>query len=208
MTGVKGASSGRLVRRGVVVLLAVAWAVLMVARLGSSPPGGAVVVEQAWARPGLAGGNSAVYLTLRNAGSSPLVLVGASSDVARQVEIHESFRLSQTGGSMHDAHESQPAHDAHGTPSGHADPAAHGGAGGHGDAMGMRPVSSITVPPGQAVRFQPGGFHIMLMGLERALAVGDQFTVRLRFEGHDPLEVSVPVQLDGPPQGVRSPDGH
>jgi copper(I)-binding protein len=37
-------------------------------------------------------GNGAVYVTLRNAGPEPDALVGASSDVAAHVELHETIR--------------------------------------------------------------------------------------------------------------------
>lgn len=47
--------------------------------------------EQAWSRPALARiGTAVAYLTLRNEGSAPVRVVGASTPVAESVEIHES----------------------------------------------------------------------------------------------------------------------
>ncbi|HEY8486623.1 MAG TPA: copper chaperone PCu(A)C [Limnochordales bacterium] len=66
-----------------------------------------------------------------------------------------------------------------------------------GQAMRMQPVQGVSVKPGEAVTFRPGGLHVMLMGLRRALAEGDQFTVSLRFEGYEPLEVRVAVRTMG-----------
>jgi copper(I)-binding protein len=39
-----------------------------------------------------ASGTGAVYVTLRNGGSSPDVLLGATSDAAEHVELHETIR--------------------------------------------------------------------------------------------------------------------
>ncbi len=49
------------------------------------------MIEQPWARPGVAGGNSAVYLTLVNPGEHDEHLLGASSPAATVVEIHETM---------------------------------------------------------------------------------------------------------------------
>ena len=46
----------------------------------------------------------------------------------------------------------------------------------------MRPVDSVEVPPGGEARLEPGGFHVMLMGLESTLWVGDSIEIVLRFE--------------------------
>lgn len=48
------------------------------------------IVEDAWARPGTEGNNSAAYMTIENDGDEDLILTGASGDVARAVEVHES----------------------------------------------------------------------------------------------------------------------
>lgn len=50
----------------------------------------ALIVEEAWTRAGFAGGNTAVYMKLTNAGSEALRLVGAASSAAEAVELHET----------------------------------------------------------------------------------------------------------------------
>lgn len=52
-------------------------------------------VTDVWARPGIAGGNSAVYLTISNPGRADAVL-GAQSDAAAQVELHQT-KMEQSG---------------------------------------------------------------------------------------------------------------
>lgn len=46
--------------------------------------------------------------------------------------------------------------------------------------MRMRPVPSLTVPAGGRVELRPGGYHVMLMGLTRALSAGDRVRCELR----------------------------
>jgi periplasmic copper chaperone A len=46
--------------------------------------------------------------------------------------------------------------------------------------MRMRPVPTLAVPPGGQVELRPGGYHVMLMGLTRALAQGDRVRCELR----------------------------
>ncbi len=46
----------------------------------------------------------------------------------------------------------------------------------------MRPVDSLEVPPGGEAYLEPGGLHVMLMGLEATLSVGDSIEIVLRFE--------------------------
>ena len=51
----------------------------------------------------------------------------------------------------------------------------------------------VTIPAEGEVIFEPGGRHIMLMGIEAALTEGERFTVRLETEdgGELPVEVQV-----------------
>lgn len=57
----------------------------------------------------------------------------------------------------------------------------------------MVPIPRLEVPAGGQVQLRPGGLHIMLMDLRRALRVGDRFRVVLVFErcGELPVEVVV-----------------
>lgn len=51
-----------------------------------------------------------------------------------------------------------------------------------GDVMRMRPLPSLDLPAGQAVALEPGGSHLMLMGLKKPLKVGDQVPLVLKFK--------------------------
>ena len=61
--------------------------------------------------------------------------------------------------------------------------------------MRMRPVvDGVEVAPGETVAFEPGGYHIMLIDLQRPLAPGDRFPLTLVFDGADEREVEVEVR--------------
>lgn len=52
---------------------------------------GKVEFSEGWARPGLQGQTSGVYLTISNGTASAETLTGVSSSVAGSAEIHESY---------------------------------------------------------------------------------------------------------------------
>ena len=60
--------------------------------------------------------------------------------------------------------------------------------------MSMSPVPNIPVPAGGSATLEPGGLHVMLIGLNRELAVGDQFSLTLNFEKSGPRTVEVEVR--------------
>lgn len=65
--------------------------------------------------------------------------------------------------------------------------------------MQMNMQDSVAVPVGGTVSFEPGGLHIMLMGLTKTLAEGDVFPVTLTFEKAGDVTVYVDVTgLSGP----------
>jgi periplasmic copper chaperone A len=51
---------------------------------------GTIAIDAPWSRPASAGGNGAGYLKITNNGTDADVLLGASSDVAARVEVHET----------------------------------------------------------------------------------------------------------------------
>jgi hypothetical protein len=131
------------------------------------PPSGVPIqVEDAWARAAplmpamgampMSGGTGAVYLTLRNGGAEPETLVGAASDAAETVELHETIQ--------------------------------------DGTVMRMRPVAQLVIPAGTVLAMTPGGLHLMLINLKRALRPGEQVAVTLTFAHAAPLTVQVPVR--------------
>lgn len=67
--------------------------------------------------------------------------------------------------------------------------------------MKMRRLKAVEVAPGEPTVFQPGGLHIMLLGLEAPLIEGDLFKLTLTFERAGKVEVDVIVQEPAAPQG-------
>ncbi|MBP2232607.1 copper(I)-binding protein [Azospirillum agricola] len=63
--------------------------------------------------------------------------------------------------------------------------------------MKMRPVDVIEVTPGSPTALQPGGLHIMLLGLKQPLVKGKAFPLTLTFEKAGPVTVQVDVQGAG-----------
>lgn len=51
-----------------------------------------------------------------------------------------------------------------------------------GGMMTMREVDSVGIPAEGTVTLEPGGYHVMLMGLAEPLVPGDSFEVTLTFE--------------------------
>lgn len=68
-----------------------------------------------------------------------------------------------------------------------------------GDAMRMRAVENIPVPANGQTALEPGGYHIMLIGLKQALKEGGSFPLTLTFEKAGSVTVTVPVQKAGAP---------
>ncbi len=71
-----------------------------------------------------------------------------------------------------------------------------------GDVMRMRPVAAIEVAPGATTVLQPGGFHIMLIGLKAPLKQGDRFPLELNFAKAGKQKVEVMVGAPGAAHGT------
>jgi copper(I)-binding protein len=63
--------------------------------------------------------------------------------------------------------------------------------------MRMRRVDGVEIPPGGQVVLEPGGLHLMLVGLTEPLTEGDTLTLFLDFELSGRLEILVPVRPIG-----------
>ena len=64
-----------------------------------------------------------------------------------------------------------------------------------GGVMKMQPIAGgVEVPARSRVIFEPGGAHIMLIGLKRDLKAGDRFRVALEFEKTGTLMVESEVR--------------
>jgi copper(I)-binding protein len=115
-------------------------------------------------------GMGAAYLTIANAGTEPDRLVGAKTDVAQVVEIHEVVD--------------------------------------EGGVKQMRPLEGgLEIPAGGTVELKPGGFHLMLVGLNEDLTPGMTYDLTLTFEktGEVTIMVTVRVSAEAPADATPVP---
>jgi copper(I)-binding protein len=164
-------------------LAGVAAAALVVAGLaaGCSSGGGsaAVSVTEPWARASSAmAAAGAAYMNIENTGSETDALLGAASPVAETVEVHETVAMEEPA-----------ATDAMG---GMETPAATDGMGG--GMMGMQPIARLEIPAGGSVALEPGGYHIMLIGLKQELKAGETIEITLTFEKAGEVKVTAEVR--------------
>lgn len=69
-----------------------------------------------------------------------------------------------------------------------------------GGMMRMRQLQSVELQPGRAFVFQPGGAHLMLVGLQAPLAADTRFPLTLRFKNAGDVVVDVAVMAPGAAQ--------
>jgi copper(I)-binding protein len=70
-----------------------------------------------------------------------------------------------------------------------------------GDVMEMRQVPAIDLPAGRAVKLEPGGLHVMFIGLKQPLAAGSKVPVLLKFEKAGEVKVEFDVAARAPAGG-------
>jgi copper(I)-binding protein len=63
-----------------------------------------------------------------------------------------------------------------------------------GDVAEMKKVDSLPVEAFAEIEFAPGGYHVMLIGLQQDLNVGDQIEIILHFKNHEDMTIRVPAQ--------------
>jgi copper(I)-binding protein len=131
-----------------------------------------LMASGAWSRPTASASMAGVvYVTVTDSGA-PTTLVGASTPIAAQAEMHQS--LMQNG------------------------------------MMEMLPVKSLPIAPATPIKFSPGGYHIMLMGLSHPLSAGQTFPLTLTFGDGRRVTTTVTVQsmtASGPPDTPGSMGG-
>jgi periplasmic copper chaperone A len=139
-----------------------------------------LAVEGAWARssPAMADAG-AVYLTITSPTDDRLTGVAVDPTVAARAELHET-----SGG--------------HGDMGSGDMGSGDMGSGDMGGEMTMREVEAIELPGGQTVVLEPGGLHIMLLGLTAPLDVGATFDLTLTFESVGERAVTVEVRETAP----------
>ena len=115
-----------------------------------------VVAHDAWSRitaPSVPTG--VVFVQLHNTGTQQDALIGASTNVAQKVELHNHI------------------HDN--------------------GVMRMRQVKHIDIQAGKQVTLQPGGLHIMLMGLKQPLKRNQTFELTLQYQSGHQQTITVTV---------------
>jgi hypothetical protein len=137
-----------------------------------------VEVSGQWARTSpMNAADGAAYMTITSEFGDTLVSAQVSSEIARAVQIHET----------------KPVEDVtDGT--GMTEDSAMGGD----TEMEMVQIESIEIPEGGEVTLEPGGLHLMLIGLEAPLEVGSEFELTLTFATAGKLTLDVPVLDEAP----------
>ncbi len=60
--------------------------------------------------------------------------------------------------------------------------------------MRMRPIEKIELKKGEVVTLQPGGLHVMLIGLTRPVKPGDSVDIELKFSDGTSQKITAPVR--------------
>ena len=71
----------------------------------------------------------------------------------------------------------------------------------------MIPQDRVDIPPSSLTRFEPGGYHLMLIGPKRPLQAGDQVQIFLRFKDDKVLSTTAVVRKRVPSPRHESPHG-
>ena len=71
-----------------------------------------------------------------------------------------------------------------------------------GGTMRMRAVPTVDLPAGRTVSLKPGGFHVMLFGLEKSLRAGERIPFELSVEDVNGRKTKLKIEAD-----VRNLDG-
>jgi len=62
--------------------------------------------------------------------------------------------------------------------------------------MKMFPVDGVELPAGKPVKLAPGGYHVMLMDLQKPLNAGDKVPLKLTFELANKKRETVDLTVD------------
>ncbi len=147
---------------------------------GSDESSGDVAITKAWARTSPASAeNGAAYMVLRSAEGDVLTKAAVDAAVAETVEIHETVK--SMGGDN--------------TTMAGSDSSKHSGMN---EMMSMKPIDQLELPAGEDVALEPGGYHIMLLGLAEPLAEGETIELTLTFDKAGEKKVEVPVRSSAP----------
>lgn len=154
-----------------------------------------VTAADGWSRSSPMGQTvGAGYMKLTGgATDESLVAATVSADISASVELHEVVMTDGDDAGMDDMSGDS---DMGGIDdmSGDGDMGDMSGDGNTGGMMRMQEVPSIAVPAGATVMLEPGGFHLMFIGLAAPLTVGQTFDVTLEFASGEKLVVPLEVR--------------
>lgn len=142
-------------------------------------------VMDAWARPGMQGGNTAIYFDVNNPTDEADTLLNARADVSAAVELHLSMMVSpEEAAAM-----------------GNGERMGNDSMGESDDQMGddmvmvMQQQNSVAIPGDETTHFEPGGLHVMVIGLDETLEEGATIPLTLVFEKAGEISLDVPVRM-------------
>lgn len=171
--------------------------------------GDSLSVNGAWARTSpMAADVGAGYMIIESPVDDELIGASVSSDIAERVEVHEVVMADEMSDEMSDEMAGEMSDEMSDEMSGEMGDDAHGGADAEmsgemddqmsGGMMMMREVDGVALPAGERVVFEPGGYHLMLIGLAAPLEVGTTFDIELEFATAAPMTVTFEVRDDAP----------
>ena len=70
-----------------------------------------------------------------------------------------------------------------------------------GGVMTMRKVDAMDIPANGELKLKPGGYHIMLIGLNRPLVAGETLPIKIKFEKAGEVTVQAKVKDKAAPAG-------
>lgn len=74
--------------------------------------------------------------------------------------------------------------------------------------MKMRKVDQIDLPANQTTELKPGGLHVMLIGLNRALVEGETIDLKLNFSDGSSEAMEIPIQQIKPMMKQKHDHAH
>lgn len=138
-----------------------------------------LTISNPWSRPAMVGGNGAVYFVIENDSGIDDVLLSVETDIVEVAEIHKVVMVDPNA-TEHGAEENMDEDMSEMM----ADDM----------IMEMERQENVPVANGETITFEPGSYHVMLIGLTQELKVGDTITVILHFENAGAITVEAAVE--------------
>lgn len=138
--------------------------------------------------PAAAGSDAALYFVLHNGSFSDDIFLGASSDVARSIEIHRSALITAD-----DRESMENGGEYHYQPGAAEEEENKGESSREELGMPMEQLTSMRIVTGHEIELEPEYYHLMLIDLQRDLQIGDHFILTLHFENSGDINVEVEV---------------